>query len=129
MTRTVENGISPTRRYQISMLDEDETQVERIVILPIGLANNPATVEIWYQKYVPEKHLIVDIEPVEATEEPVVEEQYVGFGDSLEYVGEDEPTEDTSEDEQDISEEEYLRRTKNGGTFVAGSEDSPKEGG
>jgi len=117
----VANGVSPSRRYRVSMMAEDETQVQETVTLPASLPNNPATVEIWYQKYIPKGQLIVDIEPAEAVEEPIVEEstadpKYVGYGDSLEYIGEDEPTEEESEEDD------------NGDTFVSDVEDSPKGG-
>ena len=125
----IANGISPSRRYRVSMMSTDETQVQETVTLPASLPNNPATVEIWYQKYIPADHLVVDIEPAEAVEEPPIpgaeedsaetKEQsmkYRGFGDSLEYIGEDELTEKKFEEDD------------NGGTFVAGVEDSPKGG-
>ncbi len=119
----VANGISPSRRYRVSMMSTDETQVQETVTLPASLPNNPATVEIWYQKYIPADHLVVDIEPVEVTEEEDSEEteeqsaKYRGFGDSLEYIGEeDEPTDKASEEDE------------NGRTFVNEStdENSPK---
>jgi hypothetical protein len=101
------------------MMTETSERVTRIVTLPASVPNTPANVEVWYAAYVPKGHLLVDIEPVEALEEAVEEvptvktNRYVGIGDSLDYVGEDEPIEEASEkdeDEQDISEEEYLRR-------------------
>lgn len=102
---TVANSVSPSRRYRVTMMAEDETQVQQTVTLPIGLANNSATVEIWYDKYVPTGHLVVDIEPAEDVDESIVEEstadpKYVGFGDSLEYVGEDEPIEEEPEEDE-----------------------------
>jgi len=76
----------------------DGEEVSKIVTLPINLINNAATVEIWYHAYIPKGHLLVDIEPLEATtseDSPAKPEpQYVGYGDSLEYVGKDEPTEE-----------------------------------
>jgi hypothetical protein len=125
------------------------------VTLPDNLVNNAATVEIWYDKYVPEGHLLIDIEiPIESEEpqELIVgvmptdelddeearaaaylapQQEIVGSGNSLDYVGKDEPNEEASEEdenEQDISEEEYLRRKENGGTFASDVEDSPKGG-
>jgi len=127
---TVTNSVSPSRRYRVSMMAEDETQVQETVTLPANLPNNAATVELWYHAYIPKGHLIVDIEPAETVKEPPIpgaEEEdsaetkeqsakYRGFGDSLEYVGEDEPTNEESEEDD------------NGGTFIAGVEDSPKGG-
>jgi len=101
------------------MMAEDETQVQETVTLPASLPNNAATVELWYNAYVPKGHLVVDIEPVEDIEDdmPTDEEPEVkGFGDSLDYVGKDEPIEEESEEDD------------NGGTFIAGVEDSPKGG-
>jgi len=134
---SVENGISPSRRYRVSMMAEDETQVQQTVTLPIGLANNSATVEIWYQKYVPKDHLVVDIEPAEAVEEEPIaaylapQQEIVGIGDSLDYVGEDGPAEEEPDEAFSISEfgEEPSEEDDNGSTFVTGVEDSPKEGG
>ena len=132
----IENGISPSRRYRVSMMSEDETQVQETVTLPINLPNNPATVEIWYQKYIPKGQLVIDIEPAEVVEgwDPVKSEsdhEHVGFGDSLDYIGEDEPiveeedltlTLDAGEEDIDESEED-----DNGGPFVTGSNDFPKD--
>ncbi len=136
------NRVSLSRRYRISMMAENETQIQETVTLPASLPNNPATVELWYNAYVPKGHLVVDIEPVEDIEEPEV----TGFGDSLDFVGE-EPAEESEEDAdrsfvsyEPIGEEpdegfsisesgEESEEDKDGGTFAAGVEDSPKEGG
>jgi hypothetical protein len=125
----MESGVSPSRKYRIIMLTEDSERVTKIVTLPATLVNNPATVEIWYHGYVPKGHLLVDVEAVEETtdedseeddrgesfvsfdrvtpaeaveDEPIVdkEPQYVGFGNSLEYVGEDEPIDEDSEEDE-----------------------------
>jgi hypothetical protein len=87
------------------MATEDGECVTKVVTLPASLINDPATVEIWYHAYVPKGHLIVDIEPAETVDEAEgpAESKYVGFGDSLEYVGEDEPTEETSEEDDNGS--------------------------
>ena len=113
-----ETSVSPSRRYRVSMMAEDGEEVSKIVDLPASLPNDAATVKIWYHAYIPKGHLLIDIEPVEAVEDdmPTKEPKYVGYGDSLEYVGEDEPTEEESEEDD------------NGGPFVAGSPDTPKDG-
>jgi hypothetical protein len=83
------------------MATEDGEEVAKIVFLPKALANNPETVEVWYQKYVPKGHLLIDVEPVEVSEATPAAEQepeVTGFGDSLDYVGEDKPTEEISEE-------------------------------
>lgn len=117
-------GVSPSRQYRVIMMTEDAEQKVELVTLPATLINNPATVEIWYQKYVPEGHLIVDVEPVE--EEPAKvesEPEHVGFGDSLDFTGEepvkggDEPPvagwdrpikEDDDESEEDDNGEPFI---------------------
>jgi hypothetical protein len=123
------------------MMAEDETQVQETVTLPANLPNNPAAVEIWYQKYVPAGHLVVDIEPIEAVEddmptdeEPIVraataeetavEADYEGIGDSLDYIGKDEPR-----DEAFASFEPLTKEDENGGTVIDESDNSPKEEG
>ena len=128
---TVTSGVSPSRRYRVSMMAEDETQVQKIVDLPANLPNNPATVEIWYQKYIPTGHLVVDIEPVEdgevtiGTDIPTDEEpEYEGIGDSLDYVGKDEPRDETF-----VSFEPLTKEDENGGTVIDESDNSPKEEG
>jgi hypothetical protein len=108
------------------MATEDGEEVAKIVFLPKALANNPETVEVWYQKYVPKGHLLIDVKPVEVGEaEDLVESKYVGFGDSLEYVGEDEPTEEISEEMADKERdaianlaEEKSEEDDNGSTFA-----------
>jgi hypothetical protein len=151
---TIKNFVSLSRKYRVIMTTEDGEEVSVKVTLPDNLVNNAATVEIWYDKYVPEGHLLIDIEiPIESEEpqelivgviptdelddEEARDVEYletleiVGSGNSLDYVGKDEPNKETSEeneDEQDISEEEYLRRKENGGTFASDVEDSPKGG-
>ena len=104
----IKNSISPSRRYRVIMTSEDGERVDKTVTLPVNLPNNSATVEIWYHKYMPEGHLVLDIEPEENAEaeaemlaakyptiaEAKADHDHVGYGDSLEYVGEDEPTEE-----------------------------------
>ena len=123
------NDISPSRRYRVSMMSEDEERVEKIVDLPVTLPNNPATVEIWYHAYIPKGHLLIDIVPVEAVEDdmPTEEPEYVGIGDSLEYVGKDDPTEEAAVEGWERPTEES-EEDDNGGTFIAGVENSPKGG-
>lgn len=94
----VNNGVSPSRTYQIIMATEDSETVEKVVTLPITLANNPETVEVWYQKYVPAGHLLIDIVPMEIIEETPAEPEYVSFGDSLDFTGE-EPEDESEEDD------------------------------
>jgi hypothetical protein len=97
------------------MTTEDGECVTKVVTLPASLVNTAATVEIWYHAYVPKGHLVIDIEPVETVEDdmPTDEEtdqeapiaaylkpkpEIVGIGDSLDYVGEDKPAEEISEE-------------------------------
>ena len=101
MSMNAQKGISPSRQYRVSMLAEDETQVQETITLPAGLVNNAATVELWYQKHVPAGHLIVEVEPVETIPVDVVEEDdesvetipvdVVEEDDEPPYKDEDEP--------------------------------------
>jgi len=77
------HGFSPTREYEVHMLDESGEEVAELVTLPENLPNSPMTVETWYSKYVPVGYLLVDIVPFEQASD------HVGFGDSLDYVGPD----------------------------------------
>ena len=116
--------ISLSRRYRVIMTTKDGEEISVKVTLPDNLTNNAATVELWYHAYVPKGHLIVDIEveidPVvraATPEEDAAEAEYEGVGDSLDYIGQDEPTstEDSEEDDD-------------GRTFIDGSADnSPKD--
>jgi hypothetical protein len=116
------------------MITETEEKVTRLVTLPVSVPNTSANVEIWYQAYVPKGHLLVEIEPVEVTKEvPTVKtNRYVGIGNSLDYVGEDEPTKEESEEDDylDIGEDEpYVGeepRNKNG-TLKSAYEDDESE--
>lgn len=84
------HGFSPTRQYEVHMIDESGEALQELVTLPENLNNSPLTVDIWYAKYVPVGCMIVDIIPFEESKES----DHVGFGDSLDYVGPDEPEDD-----------------------------------
>lgn len=84
------HGFSPTREYEVHMLDENGEELQELVTLPENLNNSPLTVSIWYNKYIPVGCLLVDIVPFEQAPES----DHVGFGDSLDYVGPDEPEDD-----------------------------------
>jgi hypothetical protein len=110
------------------MMTEDAEQKVELVTLPAALINNPATVELWYQKYVPEGHLIVDIEPVE--KEPAKSE-HVGFGDSLDFVGEEPVDEGLKKIYEDLIEvvdegDDESEEDDDGESFVDESAASPK---
>jgi len=98
-------GFSPTRQYEVHMVDENGEALQELVTLPENLNNSPLSVSIWYSKYIPVGCMLVDIVPFEEAEES----EYVGFGDSLEYVGPDEPEDD------------------DGFTEYSSDDDSPKE--
>jgi len=100
-------GFSPTRQYEVHMVDENGEALQELVTLPENLQNSPLAVSIWYAKYVPVGCMLVDIVPFEEVEKK--ESDYVGFGDSLDYIGPDEPEEDDG----------FIEHT--------GDDDSPKE--
>jgi len=113
------HGFSPTREYEVHMLDESGEELCELITLPENLNNSPLSVSIWYAKYIPVGCLLVDIVPFEEAENdetyvsftPVEENDYVGFGDSLDYVGpepedDDGFTEHTSNDDSPKEESE-----------------------
>jgi hypothetical protein len=98
------HGFSPTREYEVHMLDEEGNEITQLVTLPENINNSPLSVSIWYNKYIPVGCLLVDIVPFEQASE------HVGFGDSLDYVG---------PDQEDIDDGER--------SFELDGDDSPKE--
>ena len=100
---SIANSVSPSRQYRVIMMTADEERVVKFITLPTTLVNDSATVEIWYQKYVPEGHLLIDVEPVEVVEDvPTAkpESEHVGYGRNLDFIGE-EPIEEDDESEED----------------------------
>lgn len=138
MKMSAQKDISPSRRYRVTMMAEDETQVQQNVTLPIGLANNSASVEIWYQKYVPEGHLMIEIFPVEE-EDPEESEfetdfgllkrnygedtETEGFGDSLNFIGEEPAVKGR---ERPTEEDDEPEEKDDGGPFVDETPAPPK---
>jgi len=90
----VSSLVSPTREYEVHLVDENADKIVTHVTLPENLANFTQTVAMWFVKYIPDGCLLTHVVPFEpgiVEGEPNDETVYVGFGDELDYVGEDEP--------------------------------------